>query len=180
MFHLDLDHTDIRLVLAEPRYAEALYDTVDANRDHLRKWMPWVDKNQEVKDSESFLRMVFHEYTAQSQLQTLMFKGDECVGIVGFNTLNHLNHHGEIGYWLAEKHTGNGYVTEAVKKMLQIGFEHFALNRIVIRAATNNNPSRAIPEKLGFVHEGTERESGYLYGTYIDLEVYSLLRKEWQ
>jgi RimJ/RimL family protein N-acetyltransferase len=34
-------------------------------------------------------------------------------------------------------------------------------------------------ERLGFVHEGTQREKEVVDGEYVDLEFYGLLRREW-
>ena len=42
-----------------------------------------------------------------------------------------------------------------------------------------NQPSNAIPQRLGFTLEGTERDGELLSsGEYMDINVYSLLRKE--
>ena len=53
------------------------------------------------------------------------------------------------------------------------------LRRVTIRAATSNNSSRGIPERLGFKHEGTMRDGGFVNNEYLDLEIYSMLDHEW-
>ena len=53
------------------------------------------------------------------------------------------------------------------------------LNRIVIRARVDNGPSRAVAERLGFTHEGTERSGECLRGEFGDVATYSLLADEW-
>lgn len=49
---------------------------------------------------------------------------------------------------------------------------------VVIAAATGNQRSRAVPERLGFKFEGMLRECEELYGTFVDHAVYSQLRAE--
>lgn len=179
MLQIDTDIPDLRLVLAEPRYAQNLFALVDKNRAYLRQWLPWLDYNQSSDDSHNFLSNCQANYAARTQLNTLMFLGDELVGTTGFNSINTVNHCAEIGYWLGEDYTGQGLMTAATAKVIEIGFENFDLNRQVIRAMTGNHPSRAIAQRLGFTHEGTQREAAHHYGEYFDLECYSLLKSEW-
>ncbi len=54
------------------------------------------------------------------------------------------------------------------------------MNRIEVTCAIGNDKSSAIPKKLGFVFEGVSRGAGWLYDHFVDLEVHSLLAKEWQ
>ena len=41
--------------------ADIIFRTVDGNREHLRRWFPWVKATQEVKDSTEFLTTVVEE-----------------------------------------------------------------------------------------------------------------------
>ncbi|MCK6441038.1 MAG: GNAT family N-acetyltransferase, partial [Planctomycetes bacterium] len=86
----------------------------------------------------------------------------------------------EIGYWLDELYQGRGIMTRAVNALMTYGFEELKLNAIRIRCATGNAASRAIPERLGFAHEGTARQWECLYGVYHDSEGYSMLASEWK
>lgn len=179
MFTAKTEISGLTLTLADPRYAEALFALVDKNRGYLRQWLPWLDHNQTVEDSDKFLRGCQASYAAQSELNVLIFFEDTLVGITGFNAISHLNRQGEIGYWLGEEFNGRGFMTAAVARVIELGFEKYNLNRQVIRAATGNRPSQKVAKRLGFTYEGTQREAGYLYGKYEDLEMYSLLKHEW-
>lgn len=179
MFSADTRIEGLYLTLAEPRHASRLFKLVDENRIHLRQWLPWLDQNTTIEDSENFLRNCQASYAAQSQLNVLMFYGEELVGTTGFNSISHLNHSADIGYWLSQQYTGRGFMTAAVEKLIEIGFREYGLNRQVIRAMTHNASSRNIAVRLGFTHEGCQRQAANQYGTYFDLEIYSLLKEEW-
>jgi ribosomal-protein-serine acetyltransferase len=42
---------DAELRLLEERHAEALFALIDGSREHLRRWLPWVDGNQSAGDA---------------------------------------------------------------------------------------------------------------------------------
>ena len=180
MFSITTSNPHLQLMLAEPEYSEALFALVDSNRDYLKTWLPWLDNNTTVQDSEDFLRHCLKNYFSKTSLVTLLMVDDKLVGTAGFNSINRLNCEAEIGYWLDQKNMGNGYVTTAVQKIIEIGFNQYKLNRQIIRVASGNHSSRAIAKRLGFQFEGIARQAASLYETFVDLEIYSLLKRDWQ
>jgi len=101
-------------------------------------------------------------------------------GVVGFHELNQQHKIGSIGYWLAQNYSGNGIITTATRKLLEIGFSKFQLNKIEIRCAEPNIKSRAVPERLGFTYEATLRDCEWLYSQYVDHAIYSMLASEYR
>ena len=69
-------------------------------------------------------------------------------------------------------------MTEAVRVLVDHALTVWQLNRVEIRAATGNKPSRAIPERLGFQEEGTLRQAQLVNDQYLDYVVYSTLADE--
>jgi len=45
----------LSLHLARPELAAPIFEVVDAQRNYLRQWLPWVDATQSVEDSRQFL-----------------------------------------------------------------------------------------------------------------------------
>jgi ribosomal-protein-serine acetyltransferase len=70
-------------------------------------------------------------------------------------------------------------MTAAVRLLVDHALSVWQLNRVEIRAATENHRSRAIPERLGFRQQGTLRRSELVNGRYLDQVVYSMLAADW-
>lgn len=63
--------------------------------------------------------------------------------------INWSNKTAYIGYWLGEEFQGNGIMTKVAKTLTDYAFNELNLNKVEIRAAVENEKSRAIPERLG-------------------------------
>jgi ribosomal-protein-serine acetyltransferase len=171
------DELEIRLFGGE--HAEELYCLINANRDHLRKWLPWVDRTQSIKD--------VHEYIINVSLQNCQDKGFSCAilysgklaGAIAHHQIDQSNRSVKLGYWLDQQLTGKGLVTRCCAEIIKHTFENMSINRISINAAVENMQSRAIPERLGFVFEGIKRDAEWLGSHFVNHAVYSLLRAEW-
>jgi RimJ/RimL family protein N-acetyltransferase len=71
------------------------------------------------------------------------------IGIVGFSYVE--GEPPELGYWLGEPHWGKGYMSEAVKALIETAFATHAYPRIKSRALKTNLASQNVLEKAGFV-----------------------------
>lgn len=162
------------------RDARPLFALVDANRDRLRRWLPWTDANLSVQDSRAYILRVRARARAGMALPFGLWWRGSLVGVVGFVWIDQANRCGGIGYWLAREAEGHGLMTAAVSALARHGFHTLNLHRAEIRAGVRNRRSRAIPERLGFHHEGTLRQAERLAGRYVDHAVYGMLAEEWR
>lgn len=70
-------------------------------------------------------------------------------------------------------------MTQSVRCLCRFAFNDLNINRIQIKCATLNFPSKNILKRLGFQLEGIEREGELLSdSTFTDLEIYSLLKSD--
>jgi ribosomal-protein-serine acetyltransferase len=166
---------EISISLAVPQQAEAIFSLIDRNRDFLRQWLPWLDGTKATSDTKQFLEQQLLRFARGEALVVSIFYRGAAAGIAGFNSIDRNNRIGVIGYWLGEEFNGKGIMTRVVGELIGIGREFYSLQRIEIRCATDNARSRAIPERLGFTHEGTLRRAEKLYDRWDDLEVYAML-----
>lgn len=178
MFRLPLDDSS-ELRLLEPRHAPELFAAVDANREMLRQWLPWVDASKTVDDTREFIEDSLRKLADQRAVTAGVWSEGRCAGVLGAS-LSDLAPNAEIGYWLTAEFQGRGLMTRAVSVMLTYLFEERGLRRVEIQCATANVRSCAIPERLGFKLEGVRREAERVGDRYHDLNHYALLRTEWQ
>jgi ribosomal-protein-serine acetyltransferase len=168
------------LRLLEARHAEALFRQVDANRDHLRAWLPWVDATRSPDDSRVFIESSLQRFARANGFDAGIWHGAERVGGIGLHAVDGWHRTSSIGYWIAREHEGRGLVTAACRAVLDHAFAELGLNRIEIRCEPDNRRSRAIPERLGFRVDGTLRHVQRIDERYTDLVVYSMLADEWR
>ncbi|MGD1856150.1 MAG: GNAT family N-acetyltransferase [Leptolyngbyaceae cyanobacterium] len=159
--------------------AAELFALTHANRSYLRRWLPWLDRTTPVADTRTFIRNTLEQFANTDGIVAAICYDGSIVGVIGYNHIDWTNRIGHIGYWLAESHQGLGIMTTACRYLIDYSFATLVLNRIVICCATNNHRSRAIPERLGFYHEGRAREAEWLYNRFVDHEIYALLRRHW-
>ncbi|MFY9150740.1 MAG: GNAT family protein [Prolixibacteraceae bacterium] len=160
-------------------HAETIFNAINQNRKFLRRWLPFVDFTHKVSDTEKFVRSILDKHALNRDEVYVIWYKYEFAGLIGFRDIDRINDKIEIGYWLTEKMTGKGIATEATRKMVNLAFRNMNMNRIQIRCGIGNEKSSAIPRRIGFTFEGVERNGERHDHSYIDLEVFSLLKKEW-
>ena len=84
-----------------------------------------------------------------------------------------------VGYWIDEKHAGNGYMPESLVVLAQFAFEELHLHRIQISIIPRNAASRRVVEKLGIREEGIALRYLEINGVWEDHVRYGLTAEEW-
>ncbi|MBB3112768.1 RimJ/RimL family protein N-acetyltransferase [Paenibacillus phyllosphaerae] len=86
----------------------------------------------------------------------------------------------ELAYWVGRPYWGQGYATEAAKRVVAFGFEELALNRIFAAAMSKNPGSYTVMIKLGMKKEGEMKQHLLKWETFEDLVYYGLLRSDYE
>ncbi len=165
--------------------APTIFALTEANRAHLRRWLPWVDGTQRQQDTEQFLDMVLEQEAAGHGYQMGIVWRGELVGIIGMHSTLPAATESEIGYWLAEYATGAGVMTRACRALVSRIFADFPVEAVRIRCAAGNTASQAIPLRLGFVPvDYATAQERLLYAIDPDsnplLLAYRMRREDWQ
>lgn len=170
-------NTALELITQE--HANAIFDIVEANREHLRQWLGWVDKAQDVLFIKNFVAGAQHRHAQGAEFSFVIRTEGQVVGRIGLYKLDAANRSAEIGYWIAADQQGRGLVLQSCQRLIQFSFEELGLHRLEIRCGTDNHRSQRLPQLLGFEKEGVLREAEYLNGAFINLSVFSLLRQDY-
>lgn len=102
------------------------------------------------------------------------------IGICGFESWNPVTDRAEIGFLIAREFWRQGYASEAARRVMRFGYEKMGLNRIEARVKPDNESSRLLLGKLGMRYEGLMREHSWWRDSYHDLELYAILRREFE
>ncbi len=172
---------DLKLALPQERHAEAAFQLVEANYEHLHAWMPWCNEQMSLETVKDFFNRALRSFAENgSEIAMSIVFQEQIIGGTGFHEINRTDKCAEIGYWLAEDFTGKGIMTKCTRAVIDYGIDELGLNRIVIKCVPENTKSRSIPERLGFVEEGTERDGGWLHTRFVNHVVYSMLARDWK
>jgi len=157
---------------------DELYALQLANRGHLAPWMPWAER-LERDQTAAFLGQAEQQAARQDGVQCAVTDAGRIVGVIGFHYVNRIHLATSIGYWLAADAQGRGTMKLALTALVDVAFTDWGMHRVELQAAVGNARSRAVAERLGFVHEGVLREAERFATRYADLDVFSVLAAEW-
>lgn len=173
-----LDRHTILRPLA-PVDSGALHRLIAGNRDHLDRWLRWSAAIQTPADVDGFIaRFQVQAQDGNGFHLGIWAQGELAGGCVCWY-IHRQNRNAEIGYWLGTAYLGRGLATRSAGAVRDYLFRTQQLHRVEMQCAVSNQASRAIPERLGFRHEGTRRESHWITTRFLDHAVYGQLEDEW-
>jgi ribosomal-protein-serine acetyltransferase len=178
MFALPVDG-EIDLVLAEERHADAVARLIARNQRRLARWEPWAEQPATAGALRGFIRGCLDGFAAGTQVQTYIRFEGQLVGSCGLR-ISAATRTGEVGYWLDGEHEGRGIASRAARTLVGEGFRERALVRMELRTAVDNVRSRALAERLGFVHEATHRGAQVFSDRRVDMTLYAVLARDWR
>jgi RimJ/RimL family protein N-acetyltransferase len=153
-----------RLLIRKPMPGDgkAVYEAIQASLEELKPWMPWAHRNQTLEDVEVNMRDAHAKFLTREDLRLHIFnkETDEFVASSGLHRINWDVPKFEIGYWVDTRHSGKGYVTEAVEAITNFAFIDLGARRVEIRCDSKNTKSSAVAERLGYELEGTLKHDG--------------------
>lgn len=173
-----------RLTLRGPLPGDG--DTVRAavveSQAELKPWMPWAVNIPTAEEYEARVRKGQLDFLAREDLWLMLFlkESDTLIGGSGLHRIDWSVPKFEIGYWVRTGFGGQGYITEAVAGITDFAFNTLGARRVEIRCDANNVRSAAVPQRLGFTHEGTLRCQArhHLSGELGDTMIFAKVQQE--
>ena len=108
----------------------------------------------------------------------ITIKGNpKLIGIIGHYRIQPENHRCEIGYMILPQYNGQGIITEAIKIVLEYGFNNLQMHSIEAIIDPENKASERVLQKNGFVKEAHIIENELWNGRFWDTVIYSILKR---
>ncbi|PAD38691.1 GNAT family N-acetyltransferase [Terribacillus sp. 7520-G] len=147
-----------RLIIRQPLIGDgkAVNEAIKASLPELKRWMAFAQELPAPEETEANIRQSVADWINRTNLRMLIFHKDtgKFIGSSGFHAIDWDIPKVEIGYWMDTRHTGRGYMTEAVGAQTEYAFTELGVRRIQILCDEENSASRAVPERLGYKLEG--------------------------
>lgn len=178
--------TDGVITLRKPVPADApvVAAAIQKSLDHLMPWMPWAGPDYDESSAMEWISNI-HDPAAHNFAVT--GPDGSFIGSAGVNRIDGLNQLADVGYWLLESATGQGFATRATVLLLRYAIEDVGLHRAEVVMSSQNEPSRRVAERAIEICtgkpaseflEGTLRGSMKLRGEHHDAHVYAITRPD--
>lgn len=136
-----------KIILRSFKICDAKADSKIGNDLQVRKYISGIPENYNIKQSKKWIASLSNEKdritSAISEKKT-----NNLVGTILFKNIS--KGFAEIVYSIGSEYSGKGYGTEAVKLMIDYGFNKLNLEGINALVNKNNFASQKILEKVGF------------------------------
>lgn len=172
---------DDRHLLRLPRFPDyrQWYQLRSESRRFLEPWEPtW--RNDELTESAFRARVLRNEqeFSSGQAVPLFVFAREEKT-LLGGLTIGYIRRGAAqccmIGYWMGERHAGQGHMHGALKLVIPYIFSSLQLHRIEAACIPDNQRSIRLLEKAGFRQEGYLREYLKINGEWRDHLMFSLL-----
>ncbi|MCL2816437.1 MAG: GNAT family N-acetyltransferase [Oscillospiraceae bacterium] len=163
-----------------PGNADEVFEVIDRNRDKLRQWLPWIDGVYSPHNTGESIERWRNARKEKIDFTFGIFLGGNYIGNIGVHNVNRSSDSAQIGYWLSPEWQGKGIMTDCVRALTGYCFDELNLNSVHISCADANKKSRAVPERLNFVHEGVLQDCMKYHGVYYNEVIYGMVKRNWK
>jgi ribosomal-protein-serine acetyltransferase len=173
-----------RLILRTPLDGDGsiTFPALLETQETFARWFPNVHIPTSIQEVEEYLREEQANLLLRQSIRLLIFRQDtgKFVGESQFTNFDWGTPRCEIEYWVRTSMQKQGFMTEAVKRMTDFGFDVLHMARISIHCDPNNTAGVRVAEKAGYLLEGTlrnhRRQSD---GQLADTAIYSMIPGVW-
>lgn len=173
-----------RLVLIPPRPGDTdkFYEAQTRSVDEVGAWFSWARRDTSKEDIAYHIRDAAkssQDIKSHDHLFYLVWDKNQnnLLGEVWYKVLDWDQPLLQINYWLDTRHTGKGYASEAVHRLVEYGLNDLKARRIQLHASESNIRSHKLAQRLGFVLEGQLKHhaKNFITGDILDSKMYSIV-----
>lgn len=173
---IETERLIIRKINIEDAYDMYEYSSLDEVCEYLL-WSPHVN----VAVTEGYIEFLQKRYLRglYADWAVVLKENEKMIGTCGYAAVDTTNSICEIGYVLAPKFQKHGYMTEAVKALLELTFFVLNFETVSLRIINENGPSKRLAERLGFKLDCIKYKELEIKGIYRDIVHYRLEREDY-
>ena len=160
---------------------EDLFDMYEyASEGEVSRYLLWSPHLNiaETRGHIEFLQKLYRKGQA-TDWGVALKSSNKLIGTCGFASVDLHNNKAEIGYVLSNRCRGKGYMREAVRRVLALGFDELGLNRVEARILEGNTPSERLAESVGMRFEGKLRNALLIKGKYKTFSYYAITAEDY-
>ncbi len=170
-----------RLILRRMEMSDA-QDIFSYGRDReVARHVLW-DAYTNVSEARAYIRSMQRKYRLGEPASWCIERRSDgrVIGTIGYMWYQPDHAAAEVGYSLARDCWNQGLITEALERVLQYSFEEMGMHRVEAQHEVDNPASGVVMKKCGMQKEGTLRGRLMNKGRYVDVELYAILREDYQ
>ncbi|MEO7019612.1 MAG: GNAT family N-acetyltransferase [Ktedonobacteraceae bacterium] len=139
--------------------AEDLFDAINESREHIRPWLPFADKHQNIEETRDWINSTRAQWLLRENFSMGIWEKESVrfLGGIGLHPRVWEIGYFEIGYWLRSSAEGHGYMVAAAQLLVEYAFASLNAQRLAIRCDERNTRSAAVARRLGFTQEACLR-----------------------
>jgi ribosomal-protein-alanine N-acetyltransferase len=136
-----------------PRVTEACQDP------EIPRWTAVIPQPYTQEDARSWIEQTIRDWDRHAEAAFAITHAEtgEVLGAIGLNLQRHFGLQSSIGYWVAKEARGRGVATAALRLVARWALEDLGLPRVQLVTDPENEASRRVAEKAGFLQEGLLR-----------------------
>ena len=145
-----------RLLIKTPEIDDKFELTQLINDKDVIKWLSEIPFPYTLSHAEEFIERSRERVLKQESYNFMIFQDKKMIGGIGLSEFN--NKSCQVGYWLGKQYWGNGFATEALKSILDFGFDQLNLEKIYAAYKIGNEGSIRVLAKCGFEYSRKKYE----------------------
>lgn len=141
----------------------------------------YTGRSHQIMTIEAEKKYLEEKIDEESTFAVIDIKNDKLIGTVGLHKVNHFKRTATLGIFIGDKnYRNNGYGTEAIRLILDYGFNYLNLNNIKLDLMEFNERALACYKKCGFKEYGRRRKCEFINGKYYDTIEMDILAEEFK
>ena len=156
--------------------------------EDLEKYTEWMNdfevtdyigRSNQIMTIEAEKKYLEENINEEAVFAIVDIEKDKLIGSIGLHKVNHFKRTATLGIFIGDKDYRNkGYGTEAIRLILDYGFNYLNLNNINLDLLEFNERAFACYKKCGFKEYGRRRKSEFVDGKSYDRISMDILEEE--